>query len=82
MKSVFDVNKCFKKDKLIFFLHACALYYELPSDTMCPRSSDPFYIVTYYIKWFTTSWTYSICMYKQTLKISSEAPCYSMNKGK
>ena len=27
---------------------------------MCPRSSDPFYVVTYYLKWVTTSWTYSI----------------------
>ena len=27
--------------------------------TICPRSSDPFYIVTYYIKWVTTFWTYS-----------------------
>ena len=27
---------------------------------ICPVSSDPFYIVTYYIKWVTTSWTYSI----------------------
>ena len=26
--------------------------------TMCPRSSDPFYIVTYYIIWVTTSWTH------------------------
>ena len=26
---------------------------------MCPISTDPFYIVTYYIKWVTTSWTYS-----------------------
>ena len=25
--------------------------------TICPRSSDPFCIVTYYIKWVTTSWT-------------------------
>ena len=25
--------------------------------TVCPRSSDPFYIVTYYIKWVTTSLT-------------------------
>ena len=23
----------------------------------CPRSSDPYYLVTYYIKWVTTSWT-------------------------
>ena len=28
--------------------------------TICPWSSDPFYIVTYCIKWVTTSWTYSI----------------------
>ena len=28
--------------------------------TVCPSSSDPFYIVAYYIKWVTTSWTHSI----------------------
>ena len=28
--------------------------------TVCPGSSDQFYIVTYYIKWVTTSWTYSM----------------------
>ena len=27
---------------------------------VCPRSSDPFYIESYYIKWVTTSWTYYI----------------------
>mgnify|MGYP006863773386 CR=1 FL=1 len=27
---------------------------------MCPKSSYPFYKVTYYIKWGTTSWTQSI----------------------
>ena len=27
---------------------------------MCPGSSEPFHIVTYYMKWVTTSWTYSI----------------------
>ena len=26
--------------------------------TVCPRRSDPFYIVGYYIKWVTT-WTFS-----------------------
>ena len=29
------------------------------SNTVCPGSSYPFYIVTYYIKWVTTSWTHS-----------------------
>ena len=28
--------------------------------TVCPRNSDQLYIVTYYIKWVTTSWTHSI----------------------
>ena len=31
---------------------------------VCPRSSDPFYVVTYYTEWVTTSWTYS--MYRNT----------------
>ena len=26
--------------------------------TVCPGSSDPFFLVSYYIKWVTTSWTY------------------------
>ena len=30
--------------------------------TIFPRSSDLFCIVTYYIKWFTTSWSHSIAM--------------------
>ena len=30
--------------------------------TVCPGSSDPFYLVSYYIKWVTTSWTYSMNM--------------------
>ena len=31
----------------------------LHRDTVCPRSSDSFYIVSYYLKWVTTSLTYS-----------------------
>ena len=27
------------------------------SSAICPRGIDPFYIVTYYMKWVTTSWT-------------------------
>ena len=26
---------------------------------MCPKSNHPFYIVSYYITWVITSWTYS-----------------------
>ena len=28
--------------------------------TVCPGSSDPFYVVTYYIKLVNTSWTHSL----------------------
>ena len=28
--------------------------------TVCPGRSDPFYIVSYSIKWVTSSWTHSI----------------------
>ena len=35
----------------------CSLEYH--QSNMCPRSSDPIYIVTYYIEWITTSWTHS-----------------------
>ena len=31
--------------------------------TVCPRRSEPFYILSYCIKWVTTSWTYSICFH-------------------
>ena len=31
--------------------------------TVCPRSSDQFYIVIYYIKGVTTFWTYSTCYF-------------------
>ena len=33
--------------------------YLLDRHTVRPGSSDPFYIVSYYIKWVTTFWTYS-----------------------
>ena len=38
-----------------------SLLLEAPTEicTVCPRSSDPFYIATYYTKWVTTSWAYS-----------------------
>ena len=32
----------------------------MQNSTVCPVNSDPFYVVTYYIKWVTASWTYSI----------------------
>ena len=37
-----------------------------PAEPVCvcrnvfPRSRDPFYLVTHYIKWVTTSWTHTM----------------------
>ena len=31
--------------------------------TVCPGSSDPFYIVSYYTRWVITSWTHSMNKY-------------------
>ena len=28
-----------------------------PGGTVCPRSSDPVYILSYYMKWVSASWT-------------------------
>ena len=45
-----DLIKCLKQIKYQRIL----LTFEL---TMCSRSSDPFYILAYYMKRVTTSWT-------------------------
>ena len=37
-------------------LRKCKTYCDI---TVCPGSSYPFYIVSYYIKWVTTSWAHS-----------------------
>ena len=38
--------------------------------TVCPKSSDPSYIVSYFIKWVTTSWTDSASK-NETLQVDS-----------
>ena len=44
--------------------------------TICPRSSDSFYIISYYIKWVTASWTYSssVILYDWNSKITGSDP--------
>ena len=45
--------------KFLFYAETYVLYI-LHIYTVCPRSSGPFYVVTYYIEWVTTSWTDSM----------------------
>ena len=50
-----------KKMLHIYILHALETYIDdVLLQIVCPRSIYPFYIVCYYIKWVTTSWTYCI----------------------
>ena len=49
---------------LIYLYHSCSPYswyyfVKCVMHTISPRSIYPSYIVTYYIKWVTTSWTYN-----------------------
>ena len=39
---------------------------QIVANTIRPKSSDPFYIVTYYINWVTTSWTHSMVKINDT----------------
>ena len=41
--------------------------------TICPGSSDPFYLVSYNIKWVTTSWTHS------NIKVSAALHLFGLN---
>ena len=46
--------------------------------TVCPGSSDQFYVVTYYIKRVTTSWTYSMILLLSVYSLLDKvlvAPC-------
>ena len=42
----------------IFFCHP--VFRSCRMSTVCPRSLEPFCIVSYYIKWVKPSWTYSL----------------------
>ena len=52
---------CFVLDTIIYFTQI----------TVCPRSSDSFYILTYYIKWVTASWIGSSTMLIMNASIST-----------
>ena len=48
---------------MINFIRVCSV------PTVCPGSSDPFFVVTYYIKWFTTSWTDGINSFMRNVSL-------------
>ena len=49
----------FSFETVIFSPQEIKNFFPYKRDTLCPRSSDPFYIVSYCIKWVTTSWKHS-----------------------
>ena len=42
--------------------------------SVCPGSSDPFYVSSYYVKWVTTSWTYCT-IYSWAINYHSQVYC-------
>ena len=54
---------------LRYFFFISLIKFQPYIHTVCPGSSDPFYIVTYYIKWDTTSWTY--CTFERTYGVET-----------
>ena len=47
--------------------------------TVCPGSSGPFYLVSYYIKWVTTSWTYCSYLFNWSRLIEQTVASYMTN---
>ena len=43
----------------VYFSTECVSISDFQKSTVCPGSSNPFYIETHYINWGTTSWTHS-----------------------
>ena len=58
--NISDIKKKSSRYSFPTFIVLVVVYNDLKfAYTGCPRSSDPFRIVSYYKKWGTTSWTYS-----------------------
>ena len=55
----------------IYVLFSSYLKQVRPFCTVCPRSSYPLYVVSYYIKGVTASWMYSVLKNQLTLYILS-----------
>ena len=46
---------------LYLYIYTCLIHTDARKQyTVSPRRSDPFYIVSSYMKWVTTSWTHSM----------------------
>ena len=45
--------------------------------TICPGSGDPFYILTYYIKLVTTSWTHRTSAIKPVCYLATPVMIYN-----
>ena len=64
-KSVLNIYKYQDIRTWIFLLRNPSSQEITKKDTVWPRSRDPFYIVSYCIKWAKISWTYSRCIERE-----------------
>ena len=69
----YNPKRCNLKAFYLVLMQFSPLFHSLPLNLFIlyhqPRSSDQFYVVTYYIKWVTTSWTHSITLVNKNCKI-------------
>ena len=70
-----NCNTIIMIDPPINILHVCRQKLAGYFATMCPRSSDPFYIVSHHVNRDTTSWTHSSVIYFAYIA-SSEGLCH------
>ena len=65
-EKLFLENSC--EHPIVFLKVSCfPHYFPIILHTVCPRSIYPYYIVTYYMKWVTFSWTHSIDLFLDAL---------------
>ena len=60
-------------------LSICDKFLCISLSTICLRSSDPFYIVIYYKKWVTTSWTHRKIHHLTTVYFHEESVNHHWN---
>ena len=68
-RSVFEKNS--DPDSVLFFFRGIAY---IGQSTICPRSLDPLYIVSYYIKWVSQLLYNTICTICTNYKHNSYQP--------
>ena len=74
---LFSTMGCFSRKNIIHRINKMFKMQYLFTEVLSHRSIDPFYIVSYCMKWVTTSWTHSK---KNLIKLSIAFICFLIIK--